>query len=140
MPHQYCHVVETVAIAVTFLVSASAAPASWDVNAPGQVVGVVGPLAFDRAGQAWWVGMWQDDPWRREPSADLPVSIAEVKFLEAAVTTSGSTDPSDARLVSIDDRAWKLIVGTGWILIGTFPGGPVPVETQSFGTVKARHR
>ena len=42
-------------------------------------------------------------------------------------------------VVLANGEAWRW-GGSGWYLMGTFPGGPVPTKVETIGRLKARYR
>ena len=121
--------------------------AEWDTSAPGIVVGVGclalpsepnGGVFYGHSGEAWVVG--PGTPWQRKPEYDLPVSPSDIKFLD---TDNAGTGSVNLLLVTNSDVVWGY-VGLGpighWENFGSFPGGPFPTTSRSWGSVKGAHR
>ena len=102
------------------------AQADWDPSVSGEIVGVWAGVGFTRTGEAWT--FWNAaEGWLRAPNHDLPVPVSEVKFID-----QGS-------VITIDDVAWRR-ANDEWVEIGPFPGGPVPLQPDSWGKIKDRYR
>jgi hypothetical protein len=107
------------------------ARADMDVGFSGQVIGATGDLVWTRD-DACWILSGGTTGWSPEPTAQLPVPPAEVKFLNGP-------GQSGVDLITTTDVGSKWSSGS-WTNCGSLPTGPVPVEGQSFGKIKAQHR
>ena len=69
------------------MVCACPSHADWNPDAAGDIIGDNGYAYYDRSGEAWSV---DSGAWQRAPAWDLPVPVAEVKFIGgvALLTTS----------------------------------------------------
>jgi hypothetical protein len=112
-----------------YQLGAGRAGAEWDTGAQGAIVGGAGQTYYSRSGEAWGVSVAYG--WQRAIEFDLPVEAGLVKFLDDG--------PEGTYLITTDDEAW-IRTGAGWQHIGPFPGGPVPLKTESWGKVKDRYR
>jgi hypothetical protein len=122
-------------LVAAYQLGADRAMAEWDNGAPGQLLGGAfadgGPwVAFTAEGEAWSVTPAVG--WTRYQDLDLPVSATEVKFLDS--------NGDIFVLITTDDVAWEYVTGMGWFELGAFPGGPVPLKTDSWGKAKDRYR
>jgi hypothetical protein len=103
------------------------AAADWDLSVPGEIVGASGDnVHWDRSGRAWnitrngWTRYYED--------YDLPVPPEEVKFI------------SKGWLVTTSDVGWVFGGGgVGWECAGPYPGGPVPLKSDSWGKIKSKY-
>ena len=123
-----------VSVGVLFLVAAyqlgvERARADWDISVSGQIVGGDHYFWYTASGEAWYV---DGSGWSRASGGDLPLPGTDVKFLYR--------DYSTANLVTHDDVAWFWEASQGWTNMGPFPGGPVALDEESWGSVKAKHR
>ena len=92
-----------------------------------QLADMGGSRLWDRTGRAWNL-TGTELLWERVADRDLPVSASDIKAL------------SGNMLVTYDDVAWGYSVTTGWRVAPPLPGGPVSLQSESWGNVKARHR
>jgi hypothetical protein len=121
-----------------YQLGADRAMAEWDANAIGAIIGLTtnGPsgdgLVYTSAGEAW--ALRSNAAWVRESWVevyDLPVLASEVKFIDDA--------HGIIYLITTSDEGWVLN-GSTWVSAGPFPGGPVPLQSDSWGKVKDRYR
>lgn len=129
------------AVAVFLLTAAyqlgtETATAEWNAGSLGQIIGGTfaegGPwIAFTAGGEAW--SITPNAGWIRRPDFDLPVPSSEVKFLDS--------DGGLFILITTEDAPWQCMDnGLGWYPLDAFPGGPVALDRESWGKVKAEYR
>jgi hypothetical protein len=115
-------------LVAAYQLGVSRAVADW--SGAGWAIGTAdGRLVWNALGEAY-----SDDygvGWNREAAADLPVPSVDVKIVEGGYY-------GWFYLVTHDDVVWKW---TGvWTREDPGPGGPVSVNSQSFGKTKATYR
>jgi hypothetical protein len=81
---------------------------------------------IDHFGQAWQLSEFEG--FERHEQSDLPVPVEEVRLF------------SDGVLVTQDEDVYISVGLSSWRPVGRFPGGPVSVQPESWGSVKARFR
>jgi hypothetical protein len=114
-------------LVAAYQLGADRAGATWDPNVGGEIVGGWAYWWYTTSGEAW--SATPENGWERDAQFDLPVPASQVKFIQGG------------HLLTIDDVAWSNYGdGAGWRYVGPFPGGPVPLETDSWGKVKERYR
>lgn len=118
-------------LVAAFELGASRVRAEYNPGTQGLVAAFAaigsGGRAYGASGEAWSVQVGA--PWTRQPQLDLPVPLGEVKFLD------------ENAFVTQSDVVWGFNTGTQtWEDLGSFPGGPVTLEQESWGRVKAKHR
>jgi len=106
-----------------YQLGADRARADWDTGLPGQVIGLDYKIAWAADGSCWSV---EFTGWERHDVGDLPVPVGDVKLL------------SDNTLITNSDVAYRHGEGA-WHYVGPFPGGPVPLQSESWGKVKGRY-
>jgi hypothetical protein len=108
-------------LAAAYNIGAQHARAEWNAAPAGRVVGGHGNFWYNTEGQAW--NCQVSSGFVRWPEQDLPVPVAEVRFMDAGY------------LVTTSDDVWEF--GDGWQLIGTFPESPVTVRSDTWGAIKS---
>ena len=81
------------------------------------------------SGEAW--ALRPNATWMRLPGRDLPVSGSEVKLL-------GNSPTGVLYLITDDDIGW--VFNAAWYNAGPFPGSPVALDEESWGSVKGGYR
>lgn len=121
----------TCLLAIAYVLGASYAQADW--SGTGTIVGAIGDVAWNALGEGYSLNPYPPTPgWNRNVAWDLPVPVSEIRLL------AGGSD-GYVVLVSDDDRSWFSYSG-GWTELPPLPGGPISVESRSFGRMKATHR
>ncbi len=113
---------------------ADEAQADW--SGGGLVAGVAdghhGTYAWNADGQAYFATLSGPNAvWQRAADVDLPVPAASVK----SITGGGH----GILVVTAASEVWWWYSGS-WRPMPTLPGGPVAVQSESFGRTKANHR
>jgi hypothetical protein len=122
-------------LTAAYQLGAESATADWDPTGSGVVWGGTHGKYYGSAGDAWQVTTFPDR-WNRDAEFDLPISPSEVKFISQPAWNSGSM-----YVITTSDEAWaKHGPGFKWVVVGPFPGGPVGVESESFGKTKSAYR
>jgi hypothetical protein len=111
-----------------YQLGADRARAEWDDSVLGSVVGGFSDgwnsTWYAASGEAWSLN---NQGWERVVESDLPVPASEVKFMD------------ERTIITASDEGWLLVSNT-WQNFGPFPGGPVPLQAESWGKVKDRCR
>jgi hypothetical protein len=84
---------------------------------------------LDSSGQVWNVTTPELGVWTRWPGYDVPVPVAQIEHWGAhsLLTTDGTVWAHDDALDT-------------WINCGPVPGGPISVESKSWGASKEAYR
>ncbi|MBZ0269316.1 hypothetical protein K8I85_14275 [bacterium] len=124
-------------LVAAYQIGVERARAEWSVGTGGQVIGggvsaTAESIWYGTSGEAWTMS---SSGWVRQAAFDLPVASSEVEFLD-----SGDGHSKVVHLITTADVGWICVDGEGWQEIGPFPGGPVALDQESWGKVKAKHR